>query len=89
MSYDTYIRKVTIREEPIGWVYRKDIPPCLKVSRHTYTRWLRKIFAADPGLKATYNRRGEKSKFTHVDDFVVIVKRFTECERVEIVFLRD
>jgi hypothetical protein len=40
-------------------------------------------------LKATYNRRGEKSKFTHVDDFVVIVKRFTECERVEIVFLRD
>jgi hypothetical protein len=49
----------------------------------------RKIFAADPALKATYNRRGEKSKFTHVDDFVVIVQRFTECERVEIVFLRD
>lgn len=86
---DRYIRKVTIREEPVGWVYRKDIPQALKVSRHSYIRWLRKVFEKEPELKATYHRKGERSKFTHVDDFTAVVKRFTECQGVEIEFLRD
>ena len=86
MAIDITIRKVTITQAPVGWVYRKDIPYSLKVSKYSYQRWLRQLFVKEPILKESYNRRGIKSKHAHVDDFIIIVKKFTECENVEIIF---
>lgn len=86
MAKDITIRSVQITQAPVGWVYRKEIPDALKVSKYSYQRWLRQLFLKEPDLKRSYNRRGVKSKHAHVDDFIIIVKKFTECENVEIIF---